>query len=304
MVALYDELNVSGAGRRIGMSQPSVSKALRRLRDTFDDPLFVRGPNGLVPTPRAHAIVRTARPHLKHLQEDLLREEEFSPATTTQAIMLAVSDIAEMAFYPAIIEQITRRAPKCAVRTVSAADDELAQGLESGNIDLAAGYHPSLARRNFRKRLLSRHGFACLMRTGHRLWKPRLELEDYLAAEHIGVQRAGSSQDLLGRFLERRRLKLNVPVYTSNALSVPFIVMESNLIATLPYAVITRFASLTTGVVAALPPFDLGYELKLHWHRRFDNDPRSLWIREQMAAVFKGHVWLESPTGPGPYLKA
>jgi DNA-binding transcriptional LysR family regulator len=303
MVALYDELNVSNAGRRLGMSQPSVSKALRRLRETFDDPLFVRGPKGLVPTPRAHAIVRGARPHLKHLQDDLLREESFDPATSTQPIVLAVSDIAEMAFYPSIIEHFQRYAPKCTVATVAASDDELAQGLETGAIDLAAGYHPALSRRNFRKRLLSRHGFACLLRTGHPLWKRRLLVEDYNSAGHIGVHRAGSSQELLEKYLERRRLGLHIPVYTANVLSVPFIVMESDLVATLPYAVVTRFASLTTEVRASLPPFDLAYDLKLHWHRRFDNEPRSLWIREQMTAIFKDHQWLEAPTGPGPYLK-
>src|SRR5688572_32162464 len=78
-LALYDELNVSRAARQLGMSQPAVSKALRRLRETFEDPLFVRRPSGIVPTPRAHAIVRAARPHLHHLQEDLLRGERFDP---------------------------------------------------------------------------------------------------------------------------------------------------------------------------------------------------------------------------------
>lgn len=303
MIALYDELSASGAGRRLGMSQPSVSKALRRLRDSFDDPLFVRGPTGLVPTPRAHAIVQAARPHVKHLQEDLLAGEGFDPATTTQAITIAVSDIAEMAFYPSIVEHFRRQAPKCVVTTVSAAADELARGLESGAIDLAAGYHPALALRNFRKRLLSQHGFACLMRAGHPLWQARLSTEAYLGAEHIGVRRAGGSQEVLERFLERCKLRLQTPVYTSFVLSVPFIVMQSDLIATLPYAVVTRFASLSADVRAALPPFDLPYELKLHWHRRFDKEPRSQWIREQMAAIFKDHQWLEPPAGPAPYLK-
>jgi hypothetical protein len=79
---------------------------------------------------------------------------------------------------------------------------------------------------------------------------------------------------------------------------VPFIVMNSDLIATLPYAVVTRFASLTPQVAAALPPFDLPYDLKLHWHRRFDDEARSVWVREQLAAVFKDHQWLEPPAGP------
>ena len=302
MIALYDELSVSGAGRRLGMSQPSVSKALRRLRQGFEDPLFVRGPNGLVPTPRARSIVQAARPHIAHLQNDLLAGEGFDPATSTKPIAIALSDIAEMAFYPSIVKHFRRQAPKCAVTTVSAPPDALARGLESGDIDIAAGYHPALALRNFRKRLLSKHGFACLLRDGHPLWQPRLETEDYVHAEHIGVHRAGGSQEVLERFFERSKLRLTTPVYTSFVLSVSFIVMVSDLIATLPYAVVTRFASLTPGVRAALPPFDLTYELKLHWHRRFDNEPRSLWIREQMTAIFKDHAWLEPPAGPGPNL--
>jgi DNA-binding transcriptional LysR family regulator len=302
MLALYDELNVSGAGRRLGMSQPSVSKALRRLRETFDDPLFVRGPKGLVPTPRAHAIAHSARPHLKFLQRDLLKEEPFDSARTTRPISLAISDIAEMAFYPSIIEHFRRHAPKCTITTVAVSDDDLAMGLESGDIDLAAGYLPSLGRRNFRKRSLSQHGFACLMRDGHPLWQPRLSQANYEAAEHIGIRVPGSSMEVLQRYTDRNRFKLNVAVFASHVMSVPFIVMDSDLIATLPYAVVTRFASLTSGVRAALPPFDLPYDLKLHWHRRFDKEPRSVWIREQMAAIFKDHQWLEAPSGPAAFL--
>jgi DNA-binding transcriptional LysR family regulator len=85
---------------------------------------------------------------------------------------------------------------------------------------------------------------------------------------------------------------------------VPFIVMDTPFVATLPYAVVTRFASLTPLLKAALPPFDLTYDLKLHWHRRYDNEPRSIWLREQLAAAFKDHQWLQPPTGPAPFLES
>jgi DNA-binding transcriptional LysR family regulator len=302
LLALFDELNVSGAGRRLGMSQPSVSKALRRLRETFDDPLFVRGPNGLMPTPRAHAIVRTARPHVKHLQEDLLKDDGFNPATSTQPITLALSDVAEMALFPSIIEHFGRHAPLCPVHAVPATDEQLVTGLEDGSIDLAAGYHPSLARRNFRKRRLSRHGFACLVRAKHPLSAQRIATSDYKAAQHIGVRKGATSLSMLERFLHKNKLLLNIPVYTSHVLSVPFLVMDSDLIATLPYAVVTRFASLTPSVRAALAPFDLPYDLNLHWHRRFDHEPRSIWLIEQMAQLFNGHHWLEPPQGPAAFM--
>ena len=302
VIALYDELSVSRAARQLGMSQPAVSKALRRLRESFEDPLFVRGPSGIVPTPRAHAIVRAARPHLQRLQEDLLKGEQFDPATSTRPIVLGLSDIAEMAFLPSILDHLRVHAPKSPVSTVTVPDAQLADGLEKGDVDVAAGYFPALAQRNFRQRRLSKHGFACLMRAGHPLWKNRLTVSAYLAAEHVVIRRQGRSQELLERFMERRRMRRKVALYTSNVLSVPFIVMDTQLIATLPYAVVARFASITSQVAASLPPFDLTYDLKLHWHRRFDHEPRSIWLREQLAAIFKGHQWLEPPAGPAPFL--
>src|SRR5688572_27164283 len=192
-VALYDELSVSRAARVLGMSQPAVSKALRRLRDAFGDPLFVRGPSGIVPTPRAHEIVRAARPHLKQLQEDLLKGEGFDPATNTRPIVLGLSDIAEMAFLPSILAHFRVHAPKCAVVSATHPSTQLADALEKGDIDVAAGYFPSLAQRNFRQRRLSQHGFACLMRKGHPLMTERLTMSEYLEAEHIAVRREGRS---------------------------------------------------------------------------------------------------------------
>lgn len=302
-IALYDELNVSRAARQLGMSQPAVSRALRRLRETFDDPLFVRGPSGIVPTPRAHEIVGTARSHLQHLREGLLKGERFDPVTSTRPIVLGLSDVAEMAFLPSILDHLRVHAPKCPVSTATVPDAQLAEGLEKGDVDVAAGFFPALAQRNFRQRRLTRHGFACLMRAGHPLWRSRLTVSAYLAAEHIVIRRAGRSQEVLERFIERRKMRRKVAMYTSNVLSVPFIVMDTDLVATLPFAVVTRFASITSRLAAALPPFDLTYDLKLHWHRRFDKESRSMWLRDQLAAVFKDHHWLEPPAGPAPFLE-
>jgi DNA-binding transcriptional LysR family regulator len=217
--------------------------------------------------------------------------------------VLGMSDIAEMAFLFSILEHLRVHAPRCPVSTVSTRDAPLADDLEKGVVDMAAGYFPLLAHRNYRQRRLSRHGFACLMRAGHPLWKSRLTVAAYLAAEHIVVRPHGRTQEVLERYIERRKMRRKVALYTSNVLSVPFIVMDSHFIATLPYAVVTRFASLEGGLAAALPPFDLTYDLKLHWHRRFDHEPRSIWLRDQLAAVFKDHHWLEPPPGPPPFLE-
>jgi DNA-binding transcriptional LysR family regulator len=303
--ALYDELSVSRAARVLGMSQPAVSKALRRLRDSFDDPLFVRGPNGVVPTPRAHALVRAARPHVERLWGGLLRGESFEPATSTRPFVLAISDVGEMAFFPSVAHHLREHAPRCVVSAVSGPHGQVAAGLERGDIDAALGYFPELLLKNIRQRRLAKHGFACLMRAGHPLWKERLTVDDFLCAEHVVVRPQGrSSEELLERFIERRRMRRKIAVVASHVLSVPFIVKDLDLIATLPYAVVTRYASLATQLVAALPPFELTYDLKLHWHRRFDNDPRNVWLRDQLLLAFKRRQWLTPPTGPAPFLES
>jgi len=302
-VALYDELNVSRAAQRLGMSQPGVSRALRRLREVFEDPLFVRRPNGVTPTPRAHALVRAARAQIEYLQDDLIKDEEFDPAVSTRPITLAISDVAELAFFPTVVEHFRTLVPNASIQTASSSGAELADGLESGEIDVAAGYFPSLSGRSFRQRRVSKHGFACLLRAGHPLWTRRLPVSAYLAAAHIVIRHEGRSVEVLERFIERHRMRRKVAVVSSHVLSVPFMVMDSDLMATLPYAVVTRFASLTPQVAAALPPFDITYDLKIHWHRRFDNDPRNTWLRDQLFTVLKEHHWLQPPSGPAPFIE-
>ena len=286
--ALYDELSVSRAARLLGMSQPAVSMALRRLRETFNDPLFIRVPTGIAPTPRAHALIRFARPLVQRLHEDLLKGETFVPATSTRTFTLALSDVGEMAFLPWMMEPLRRQAPHCAIRSVSMPAGQLAHEMEKGEIDVAIGYFPALAQKNFRQLRVDTQRFACLMRADHPLRSERLSVADFLAAEHIVIRAEGRSQEVVERFFERRRIRRRVVVFTPHFLSVPFIVAQSDLIATVPRSVALHFASMIPQLAVARPPFDItGFDLKLHWHRRFDNEPRSRWLREQLATVFR-----------------
>jgi DNA-binding transcriptional LysR family regulator len=285
---LYDELSVSRAARLLGMSQPAVSMALRRMREAFDDPLFIRVPSGVTPTPRAHAIIRLARPLIERLETDLLKADSFEPATATRAFTLALSDVGEMSFLPRLLEPMRREAPHCAIRTVSVTPGQLAHELEKGEVDVAVGYFPALALKNFRQRRVSTHRFACLLRADHPFRADRLSPAHYLEAEHMVVREHGRSQEVLERFFKRRRIRRKVAVFSSHFLSVPFVVARSELIATVPYAVATQFASMAPELAVALPPFDItGFDLKLHWHRRFDNEPRNRWLRDQVLTMFR-----------------
>src|SRR5204863_8126057 len=116
---------------------------------------------------------------------------------------------------------------------------------EKGEIDVAVGFFPALGLKNFRHRRVSTHRFACLLRADHPLRSDRLSVADFLAAEHIAIRAEGRSQEVLERFLERRRIRRRVALFTPNFLGVPFIVARTDLVATVPYAVARQFASMS-----------------------------------------------------------
>jgi DNA-binding transcriptional LysR family regulator len=295
--ALYDELSVSRAAQALGMSQPAVSMALRKLRTTFNDPLFIRAPSGVTPTPRAHALVRAARPLVERLQQDLLAEERFDPQASTRTISISLSDVGELVFLPKLLERFRARAPQCAIRSVSIPPAQLAHGLEDGEIDLAVGYFPDLTKHDFLQQRLFTHHFACLMRAGHPRLAKRLSLEDFLAMEHAVVHAEGRTQELFERFLERKRIRRKVVLHTPHFLSIPIVIARSELVATVPHALAIYCARMSHDLVFAMPPFDIaGFDVNQHWHRKFDNDPRSRWLREQVASLFNDETdeWQET----------
>jgi DNA-binding transcriptional LysR family regulator len=285
-VALYDELNVSRAAQKLGMSQPAVSMALRRMRTTFNDPLFVRAPRGMTPTPRAHALIRAARPVVTHLLDALRSGEMFRPELDTRPYSFALSDVGEMVFLPKLLERLRALAPNSMVRSISMPPHELTMAFERGEVDLAIGYFPDLGNNSFFQQRLFTHHFACLMRSRHPL-RPRLTREAFLAAEHAVVRAEGRSQEIFERFLERNKLKRKIVLLTPHFLSLPMVIARSDLIATVPHALAVYFARLSSGLAVGNPPFDIGgFDVKQHWHRKFHNDSRSKWLRRQVSQLF------------------
>jgi DNA-binding transcriptional LysR family regulator len=286
-LALYDELSVSRAAQALGMSQPAVSMALRKMRATFNDPLFVRAPRGITPTPRAHALIAVARPLVTQLQQGLLAEEQFNPGASTQPFTFALSDVGEMVFLPKLLERLRSQAPRAGIRSVSMPPHQIAEGLEKGDIDLTIGYFPDLTRQSFFQQRLFTHHFACLMRAGHPLRAKRLTLETFLAMEHAVVRAEGRSQEIFERFLERKKISRKIVLLTPHFLSLPMIIARSDLVTTVPHALALYFSRLSPDLVIARPPFDIaGFDLKQHWHRKYHNDSRSQWLRKQVAQLF------------------
>ena len=287
VVTLLDMGSVTQAALKLGVSQPTVSAALGKLRAHFDDPLFVRAAAGMAPTPRGAEVASAAREILRQVDEKLQPEVRFDPSRRHRPFAIAMSDVGEIVFLPRIVNAIAAASPDTPVRSVSMRPAHLAVALEDGDVDLAIGYFPDLKKGDFFQQRLFMHHFICLLRSDHPIRGTQLSMGDFLGLQHVVVQSEGRSQEIFESYLESQGLERRVAVYTPHFLSIRRLIAQSDMVATVPHALGIEYGTATFGLKSMEPPFPSPrIELRQHWHRRAHKDARSLWLRRVISGLF------------------
>ena len=283
--ALYAERHVTHAGQRIGLSQSAMSGALTRLREVFDDELFVRSPTGMRPTPRADDLAVPVAAALRLVRE-VLRADTFDPAAADHTVTIAMSDYAAFVLLPPLLARLAVEAPRLDVRVRGIfGRTEALDLLDSGEANLAIGFPVQASARILIHPLLH-EGFACIARTGHPAFAEGAGLEVFAAAPHLLVSPEGDGMSLLDGELAalglERRIVLSLPQF----LVAPFVVADTELVATLAARVAPRFAAANLGLAMHEPPVALpDWPLAMMWHRRVDDHPAAKWLRCRIADV-------------------
>lgn len=283
---LYAQRSVTLAARVLGMSQPTISVALNKMRMFFKDELFVRQAGSMQPTPFADSIADPIGRILQTIRSELLQERSFDPATTDRVFSVSMSDIGELVWLPALLRVLREQAPNTSIRCLSLKPNELKEAMANGSLDLAVGYFPDLSEASFFQQKLFDHPFACIVRRDHPRIGETISAEQFLEAEHAIVAAEGRSQEIFEkRMLDlglRRRVLLRSPHY----MSLPVLIAHSDMVSVVPRAV-AQLAVQTANVKALEPPFYIPpIELKQFWHRRVNGDLAVIWFRGQVARHF------------------
>jgi len=198
-----------------------------------------------------------------------------------------MSDLGEMVFMPKILKRVRQLAPRATVRSVAASAAHIERGLESGEIDLAVGYFPDLREKSFLEKHLFYHHFVCLLRANHPITAGTLSMSQFLGLEHAVVYGAGRTHEMFERFLRAKKIHRRVVLETPHFLSIPSIISRSDLVVTVPHAVGVFVKDVHMNIRIAQPPIRTPkIDLKLHWHRNFQRDPKNQWLRELVATLF------------------
>jgi len=287
LLAIHEHGSVSIAAQQLGMSQSAVSTALAKLRLKYSDPLFYRVGHGMKPTVRTRALINPLREAMSRVTTTLLADERFDARTTERIFTFAMSDVGEMVFMPKILRRVRQLAPRARVRSVAASAAQIERGLENGEIDLAVGYFPDLREKSFLEKHLFFHHFVCLLRANHPITASTLTLPQFLGLEHAVVYGAGRTNEIFERFLRARKLHRRVVLETPHFMSIPHIIARSDVIVTVPHAVGMFVKDVHMNIRIAQPPMRTPkIDLKMHWHRNFQRDPKNKWLRELVAGLF------------------
>ena len=290
LLVVFDALlrthSVSAAARHLNMSQPATSFALNRLRKTFDDPLFIRTPRGVHPTPYAESLALPLANVIESIRSDILHRSAFDPRTARRSITLNMHDVGELVFIPPILKHVSRIAPGIEILTVNRHESEIEPALRAGEIDLVIGHFPELhSAALFQQRLFS-HSFVCITRKGHPITGKDMTRRHFIEGEHGIVHATGQTRDVLSAELDAQGLTRRVVLSIQHYLAVPMILAESDLIFTVPYAIGEQLAKLAD-IKLLNPPFkEKRRVVKQYWHARFHQDPANRWIRGVVAELF------------------
>lgn len=279
--AIYTEGNLTRAGEIIGITQPAVSNSLSRLRNLFDDPLFVRTAEGMVPTPVAQNIVGPVRQALGLIRSSVQESESFDPAASDKRFRVSMTDLTQSIVLPYLVGRIKRDAPGIAIDCYQVRRRDMNIELASGNLDLAVDI-PLTPDPQIRQSPLFSHPHVCVVRQHHPAISGNLTTDAYLRLSHIHIssRRGGLGHvDLaLGKMGKRRHIALR----TQHYLATPELVSRTDLALTVP-RVFADFLVAQYPVEYFQLPFAVpNLESHLYWHESTDQDQANRWIRELM----------------------
>lgn len=283
--ALLRHRSVTLAARELEMSQSALSSSLARLRALLGDSLFVRTGRGLLPTPRAALLAEPVAAILKKVRDKVLLSGEFDPIHSDRIFTVCHSDVGSYVLWPSIVATAAKLAPNVRLQLKVMPQAQIPAALENASIDLAIGAYPDLPDSLFQRRLFERE-YVGIVRSGHSISSKRLTPALFARTPQLVVRMASGIQELVDKALADRHLERSVTIEMPSYLMLPPLLEAGEYLAVIPGQLADAFARNGHFKSLKLPLKLPASVIKLHWHRRFHEDPGNVWLRKIIWELF------------------
>ena len=286
------ERSLTRAAAKLAMTQPAVSNAIQRLRDTLDDELVVRSGYGVQPTARAKALWPTVQDALARLEAAVM-PTDFDPRSDASTFQLAMADATATVLMPALVRLIEAEAPQMTLRILPLTTRDPRTMLESSELDLAIGYFPVAMAAirlhamqddlpdTFHVEPLYSGPYICAMRKDHPLAAyPTLGLDEYCAAHHLLVSYSGRPFGFVDRVLGEMGRSRRIVLTVNQFFTAGQVVAHSDLLTVLPEHFLAATGYRDRLAVRPIPFEIEDAQVDALWHRNDHLRPAHRWLRE------------------------
>ena len=281
LAVLLEEKHVTRAAERCFLSQPAMSRALDRLRETFKDELLIRAGRGYERTARAERLLKELGSVLPKL-DSMLSAETFDPASSQDRFQVMMTDHACVVVLPGLVRRITGMAPRSRLEVVPW-NDRRFEDVQTGRLDLLLDVAGAPA--ELESDILFSDAFVCVVASDHPIRARRIGLDQYLKFRHVVVNVLSGQQTPIDRPLralaQKRQVGLTMPFFAPAVLAVA----QSDMILTVPRRLALKLAKGAAVRLIEAPREVKGFKYEMIWHRRLTADPAHQWFRHQVQAV-------------------
>ena len=268
----------------LGLTNSAISHALRRLRDVFEDDLFIRRPHGLEPTAFAIEIEPAITRALAHIQDALDGPVQFDPSSAKATLRLAAADYEVATVVPDLLADLLSKAHGLDVSIMSMDRDRTIQALKDGELDLAFGFFPGEHDRLVTRELFL-ESYLVAGRKDRFGDQDTINLDAYLACDHVLVSQdrsmRGIVDDGLAQLGRSRRVRLSVPSFFP-ALSIA---AQHDMLVTMPARMITRHAARFDLTFTKPPVAIRAFPLQVAHHQRDERGAMLHWVLSRLQAI-------------------
>ncbi|MBU2511192.1 LysR family transcriptional regulator [bacterium] len=280
---IFTERHLTKAGEKLKMSQPAMSQALKRLRDTFQDQLFVRSGKELIPTTCAIRIAPQVKQIISLAKNTFFDRGEFDPANSSRTFRLAMSDYTEMIVMPKLFKRLQEYAPKIRLESKHLSPNDYKNVLEGDDLDIILGCSLQFGA-NIYQQALFEDEEVLIVRNDSPVLKAELTLERYITLKHAQFQWF-EEINMIDRELKSHNLERNIVLEVQHEMVLPLVLKDNEIVVNMPRRMAKVFKEFLPLEVLDLPFKVNKYFVCQYWHERNHLDPAIKWLRSEIKQI-------------------